>query len=117
MSGEKRLPSFYVCEEMQKLRAGLNKRKIAWLDTSYHGERDVQTFYWICGTRFTICGNEWSVVHGYGSYGGFNKHFCDHKLLECQAWEMTEPDGFLTAERILKKIDAARNSEITAAEM
>lgn len=92
------IPKFYVCEEMQKLRDGLDERKIPWKDLT---DKDG---LWICRTHFRIKGDSWSVVHGYGSYGGFNSFEKDKQLLECM-YGGNEPDGWLTAAEVLKMVD------------
>lgn len=92
------IPKFYVCEEMQKLRDGLDERKIPWKDLT---DKDG---LWICRTHFRIKGDHWSVVHGYGSYGGFNSFEKDKQLLECM-YGGNEPDGWLTADEVLKMVD------------
>jgi len=92
------IPKFYVCEEMQKLRDGLDERKIPWKDLT---DKDA---LWICRTHFWIKGDRWSVVHGYGSYGGFSIFEKDKQLLECM-YGGNEPDGWLTADEVLKMVD------------
>ena len=92
------IPKFYVCEEMQKLRDGLDERKIPWKDLTDNDG------LWICRTHFRIKGDLWSVVHGYGSYGGFSSFEKDKQLLECM-YGGNEPDGWLTAAEVLKMVD------------
>ena len=92
------VPEFYVCEEMQKLRDGLDERKIPWKDLT---DKDG---LWICRTHFRINGDRWSVVHGFGTYGGFSHFSKDSKLLECMAGKM-DPVGWLTASDVFKMME------------
>lgn len=58
-------------------------------------------------TKFMANGCEWSVIHGYGSYGGFNHFDPDAGLLEVMAQCVNDgnPVGWLTAEQVLKMVD------------
>lgn len=93
---------FYVCEEMQKLRAGLKEREISWIDKSddcnYRG-------LWVCRTHFMYNGDHWSVINGFGTYGGFDHYSINRELLECQCGELSEPIGFLTAADVFRIMD------------
>ena len=92
-----------VTVEMQKLRKGLDDRKIAWKDVSNDSDS-----CWICRTHFEINNNFWSVVHGFNTYGGISIwQDVDYGLLELMTSELNggEPVGFLTAEDVLKEID------------
>lgn len=86
---------------MQKLRDGLDERKIPWKDLT---DKDDS---WICRTHFWIKGDFWSVIHGFGSYGGFNSFEKDNQLLECK-YGGNEPIGWLTADEVLKMVDEKR---------
>ena len=98
------ITNFYVCEEMQKLRDGLDERKIPWKDLTD------QDNLWICRTHFLIKGDRWSVIHGYGSFGGFNSFEEDKQLLECMCGE-NEPIGWLTADEVLKMVDEKKGGQ------
>lgn len=100
------IPKFYVCDEMQKLRAGLNQREVAWEDATDKGTAE----FWICRTYFKIDGKRWSVVHGYGTYGGFSHFYKDKGLLEYWARQDAEPIGWTTAAVILERVDAVREA-------
>lgn len=95
---------FFVCKEMQALRDWLDKEGIAWEDKSAdYGET------WICRTHFWVGGNKWSVINGYGSYGGYDPLLDrDERLLECMRSEMDEPEGWLTAADVIKMMEDAR---------
>lgn len=86
------------CEEMIKLRQALDERGVKWYDGTDYGTIS------ICRTHTRVNGKMWSIVHGYGTYGGFNVHtLTDAGLLE--AWDMetySSPVGFLTAAEVIK---------------
>ena len=95
-----------VCEEMKKLRKWLDDNNIEWKDYSDYNFMD-QDVLFIVGevnrTRFTIKNNTWSVIHGFGTYGGYTNYCKDEGLLELMIGE-DEPIGHLTAEQIIEKI-------------
>ena len=96
------LPTFYVCEEMKKLRDGLKEREISWIDKSDdYNHRE----HWVCRTHFMYNGDRWSVIHGYGTYGGFDHYSINRELLECQCGDLSEPIGFLTAADVFRIMD------------
>ena len=98
---------FFVCEEMQKLRDQLDNHGIEWQDKSEHYD---DSNVWICRTWFTHNNIMWSVVHGFGSYGGIYPGNEDKGLLELMVFDdgggenplEENPMGFLTADNILK---------------
>lgn len=90
---------FGVTGEMQKLRDWLDAHKIEWEDRSITvGDA------WVCRTHFWYKDYLWSIIHGYGSYGGFSPYAKDTGLLElcCSAVNGGEPVGWLTAKTIIK---------------
>ena len=98
--------SYYICDEMKKLREGLTARHIPWQDYS---EKGISTCdFWMCRTWFEYKDCRWSVIHGYGSYGGiasFNNQ--DEQKLECMCSLINggEPEGYLTADDIFKLME------------
>ena len=105
-----------MCEEMKKLRKELDRMGVKWKDVSSitpetvieemvskgidRAYADTTMFR----THFEYGGYKFSVIHGYGSYGGkdaFTGH--DSGLLECmtEAINGGEPVGFLTASEVL----------------
>ena len=92
--------NFLPCEEMAKLRGYLDSHDIKWADAS--DERVCRTKYWHKGILY-------SVINGYGTYGGIDG--CDPKevndcLLEC--WSVPfgdDPAGWLKADDIIKKME------------
>ena len=90
---------FEICAEMQKLRNYLNENNIPWED----GSED-KPMFWMCRTRFDIGDRNFSVINGYGSYGGLGWHGKNQGLLECWINQKGEPEGYLTADEIIAKI-------------
>lgn len=105
-----------MCEEMQKLRDMLDNRGVKWYDVSSITSNQMvmqlmqkgidqnyaDTTMW--RTHFEYDGYKYSVIHGYGSYGGkdpFTGH--DSGLLECMTEKVNggEPLGCLTAAEVL----------------
>ena len=93
---------FYVCDEMQKLRDKLDANNIPWEDASTKdsGSKDVD--WWMCRTHFQYKGHGWSVIHGYGSYGGINPYGdMSGQLLEVMSDALGgEPEGYCIADYI-----------------
>lgn len=89
------------CPEMQKFRAMLDRRGIEWEDRSENG------FCPIVRTHFWYKDNLWSVIHGYGSFGGYDSLTGqDSQLLEVYDFGMSKDGswGLLTAEEAEKLI-------------
>lgn len=89
------------CPEMQKFRAMLDRRGIEWEDCSENG------FCPIVRTHFWYKDNRWSVIHGYGSFGGYDSLTGqDSQLLEVYDFGRSKdgPWGWLTAEEAEKLI-------------
>lgn len=109
-----------MCEEMKKLRAMLTARGIEWKDvSSIMPDEVIQrrielgidkyladiTMY---RTHFETGGNKYSVIYGYGSYGGYNPfNGDDPRLLECMTSALNggEPVGGMTAYDVMDVID------------
>lgn len=93
-----------MVEEMTKLRKLLTEQGIEWHDSSTPPEYPIQ----IDRTHFDYKGYAWSVINGFGSYGGIDI-FRDKKnmgLLELMSAAVNdgEPIGYLTAEQAIKLI-------------
>lgn len=86
---------FYVCDEMKRLRAYLNLSSIKWNDVSS------KNHYWMCRTHFNYKGHRISVIHGFGSYGGFLYDDEDKGLLEMMI-DSNEPEGHYSAHDIIE---------------
>ena len=109
-----------ICEEMKKLREMLDNRGIEWHDLSditseeiitQLMEKGLQRGYadtTIWRTHFEVDNIKYSVINGFGTYGGFNS-FTGHNLglLECMTEKVNggEPVGHLTAEEVIHIID------------
>lgn len=101
-----------LCPEMQKLRTRLDEMGIAWADRSNYCPG--YPAYDICRTHFTYNGTYWSVIHGVGSYGGWNIGYTtDPGLLEAYALheEGTSPEGHLTADEVIHLIQHYNSHE------
>jgi len=97
---EYKYPDFYVCDEMKSLREKLDEMKISWKDCS----DKLKDGGWICRTHFYYKGRRWSVIHGYSSYGGYNFHVQDEKLLELYD-NKNSPIGWLTADKVISILE------------
>lgn len=87
-----------ITKEMQLLREMLDKEGIEWEDASEFRMFPVER------TRFNHRGYKWSVIHGYGTYGGFNRHSTkDPGLLELMSHAVDNglPHGWLTAKEVI----------------
>ena len=94
-----------VVPEMQKLRNWLDEHEIPWEDASDDYKTEISGYeYWICRTWFAIS-NKWSVINGYGTYGGvqvLNKQ--NLGLLEVST-KSTGIVGFLTADDVIQAVE------------
>lgn len=88
------IPEYYVCEQMQTLRDYLDHIGIEWDDVSDMSE------LWVCRTHFDYNGHHISVIHGFGTYGGFSYSNCDTKLLE-MSLDYCEPIGDISWTRAI----------------
>ena len=89
-----------VCKEMQKLRDWLDKNNIDWEDASEDFSKDSIDDFWICRTWFEIKGKKFSVINGYGTWGGIR--FLDEKnvgLLEIMG--LDNVIGYMTADDVI----------------
>jgi len=97
-----------MVEEMRKFRELLNASDIRWEDDSYQvGE------YSMTVTRVRIGRKAWTIINGFGSFGGLNPRTgVNHGMLEI--WDGTvknQPEGWLTAEQAIQKIKTITNME------
>ena len=108
-----------MCDEMKKLRKYLNDNKIKWRDFSRITTQDEFNCAVAYGidpqfadvtiyrTLFSLYDYNWSVISGYGSYGGFSPlNGKDGGLLECMTGCINggEPVGCLSAADVIKMI-------------
>ena len=89
-----------MTKEMYELRKMLDAEGIDWHDASELGIRPIWR------THFEYRGYHWSVIHGYGTYGGFSSIDADRGLLEVMSDAINngEPIGWLTAERVMQYV-------------
>ncbi len=96
-----------VCEEMKKLRKMLDEKEIEWKDNSEVISKSEEWPIWYCRTHFEFKGLKFSVMNGFGTYGGWfgaNPGMTEDKnmgLLELMI-EDNEPVGWLKAENIME---------------
>ena len=96
-----------VCAEMQRLRSWLDAHNIPWHDASEDISRQERGFeHWMCRTHFNLCGEQYSVINGYGSYGGIDYLPGDNAgLLEIMGPHMRDSvTGWQTARQIEKRL-------------
>lgn len=107
-----------LCKEMKKLRQSLTEKGIEWHDAStIYSEELIENLIKITGqerqwfdctiyrTHFDINGVHYSVINGYGTWGGFEP--CENKnhgLLECMVGD-NDPIGWLSADDVINKIE------------
>lgn len=97
------LPEFEIVPEMLRLRRWLDEQKIERQDNS-----DISTCFWICRTKFKHKGIEWSVVNGFGTYGGFSLPLDAHNQGLLEAYmprQGKEPFGYLTCEELIEIVE------------
>ena len=89
-----------MTKEMVKFRQMLDENGIEWKDASS------PVFLPMWRTHFHYRGYEWSVIHGYGSYGGYSRYAQDEGLLELMSCAVNngDPVGRLTAEDAMKLV-------------
>lgn len=87
-----------MTQEMIKFRNMLDAANIEWHDASAKGVLTP-----IDRTHFTYRGYDWSVIHGFGSYGGWSYSYPDEGLLELMSNAVNggNPIGYLTAEQAM----------------
>lgn len=106
-----------VCEEMQKLRNALDKMGVEWDDASEewltppysNGKNLADRRDYICRTHFSYKGSRFSVINGFGTYGGYDTMLPESEgLLEVMV-NGKEPSGFLTADTVIKMVKGAQD--------
>ena len=82
-----------MTKEMELFRKMLEDNGIEWHDAS-----DMNA-YPITRTHFNYRGHDWSVIHGFCSYGGYSSFEKDKGLLELMSNAVNDGDpvGYLTA--------------------
>ena len=108
---------FKVTAEMKKLREWLDKQHISWEDLSDKPNKYVK--FWVCRTRFLINGTPWSVIHGFGTYGGYDYHRRDLGALELMSPDVNggEPVGYLSADNVIEYIKKEQGDETPEAQI
>lgn len=111
-----------ICSEMQKLRNYLDGHHIEWVDCSTDGDviigcmKNAPDFkdsdFSMERTHFIYKDKEWSVIHGYGSYGGWHrvqdkKDDCGMLEVMSEAVNKGEPLGWLKSEEVIKLMESS----------
>lgn len=94
-----------MCEQMKLFREMLDNKGIKWEDGSVMqtlpiGDMSIER------TWFTHRDCEWSVIHGFGTMGGYDFFKPDGGLLELMSDLVNngEPKGWLTAEETMELV-------------
>ena len=97
--------------EMERLRSLLDEAGIEWWDDSEMDHFSVPDTY-MERTKFEYRGSSWSVIHGFGSYGGYDRISKDKGLLELLSVGAGDgsPIGYLTARQAMKLVKGEENS-------
>lgn len=110
-----------MCEEMAKLRELLTAKGIKWRDRSViqqeklieylSAESGMEKEFFdttIYRTHFDYKGSHYSVINGFGTYGGFEPfEKKNYGLLELMR-DDNDPVGWLTAQEIIDSLDMTR---------
>lgn len=90
-----------MTEEMIIFRQLLEKHGIEYEDQS-----EPESYIPIYRTHFDYRGYHWSVIHGYGTYGGFSCFESDKGLLEVRSGAIDDgnPIGYLTAQEVMRYV-------------
>lgn len=114
-----------LCEEMKKLRQWLSDNDIVWFEqSSIMSEKKIDYLMHICGgterayfdtsiyrTHFIINGELWSVINGFGTYGGFEPYVNkNYGMLELRIGD-NNPMGWLSADDIIEMINGVNSNE------
>lgn len=120
-----------MCDEMIKLRAELDKRGISWEDKSSIVPQKAIEMMVAQGidaqfadssmfrTHFNVGGYHYSVIYGYGSYGGYDPITGKSgELLECMTEKINggEPVGNMSAVDVLRIFDDELNNSYNKVE-
>lgn len=111
-----------VCKEMQKLRKTLDIMGIEWIDrseewqaTDYFDLLNIKN-YGICRTHFDYNGKHYSVINGYGSFGGYDGFDKENKNLLEIMLPNNDVIGYLTAKEVLEIIEENKNEYVRMGE-
>lgn len=89
-----------MTNEMRLFQKMLDKNNIEWEDNSEYGS------FPITRTQFNYRGYRWSVIHGFGTYGGYSHFDQDKGLLELMSEAIDDgyPIGYLTAKEAFELV-------------
>ena len=93
-----------MCKEMKKLRKYLTDNGIEWYD-----DTSISATWWMVRTKYKYKGREFSVINGFGSFGGYtsftNKNMGKLELII----DGEEPIGYLSAEDVVEIMNEMDN--------
>ena len=91
-----------MTHEMQLFRQMLDAEHIKWHDAS----EPEDSLCYICRTHFEYRGYDWSVIYGFGTYGGPSYLYDDKGLLELMSNAVGDgnPIGWLTAKEAMQYV-------------
>lgn len=106
-----------LCEEMKKLRTYLDKHNIPWEDAStVKSDEEIERLLSlsipkayadtsIYRTQFDYNGITYSVINGYGTYGGYRPSAQKNEgMLEVHALSSEDVSGGYTADEVIQKL-------------
>ncbi len=96
-----------MCEEMVILREYLDSHGIKWRDDSCEYDGD----FFIHRTKFEVNGHTFSVINGYGTYGGIVSFGCKNDGLLELMLDGREPYGCLSAIEVEGYIDECLHND------
>ena len=106
-----------LCEEMKKLRAYLDDHDVSWEDTSsIKSDEEIERLLSlsipeaysdtsIYRTQFEYEGTTYSVINGYGTYGGYRPSTQKNDgMLEVLDWSTEKVSGGYTADEVIQQL-------------
>lgn len=91
-----------MCKEMKKLRKYLTDNKIEW-----HDDTTITATWWMVRTKYEYKGRHYSVINGYGSFGGYTS-FTKKNLGKLELMrDGDEPIGYLNADDVIEIMNKA----------
>lgn len=96
-----------VTKEMQLLRDKLDEIGVKYMPYNDHFGNLTITGTWF----FDNAGVRWSVIHGFGTMGGYDGIRADEGLLEIWNGKSSEPIGYLTAEQVITLVFERKEDE------
>lgn len=93
-----------MVEEMIKLREKLDDLKIEWVDKSFKSKFKMGGKVYIDRIHFDYNDKHYSVINGYGTYGGYGINSNKNEGLLEMMIDSNAPEGYLTADKVIEKL-------------